>query len=261
MARRPLPSLVLAFAAAAVLASTAWAAPSDPPAVKTTAQAAGHGPQAAPAPAKKIEPAPAADAHAAPAPKKAEAAVHVVDAAKKPDSSAPTGHGEVAGIHVGGLPRNTCGPSEEERQGRPEGHRSGSPPGRHSHHRRYEGSVREAGVEIPGQGRERRPRGARSARTRRARPVAANGGEAASQAAARLGRHAQGRQRDARLGRRVGAQADAEWRQARLARRRSRPPGFTLSSASIQRFHKTRRTAGRLHYGHWRWRWSDLPLR
>ena len=84
MARRPLPSLVLAFAAAAVLASTAWAAPSDPPAVKTTAQAAGHGPQAAPAPAKKIEPAHAADAHAAPAPKKAEA-------------SPPTGHGEVAG--------------------------------------------------------------------------------------------------------------------------------------------------------------------
>jgi hypothetical protein len=84
MARRPLPSLVFVFVAAAVLASTAWAAPSDPPTAKKTAQAAGHGPQTAPALAKKTEPAHAADAHAAPAP-------------KIPEASAPTGHGAAAG--------------------------------------------------------------------------------------------------------------------------------------------------------------------
>lgn len=104
MARRPLPSLVLALAAAAVLASTARAAPSDPPAVKTAAQAAGHGAQAAPAPAKKTEPAQAAGhgAQAAPAPAKktepAQAAdAHAAPAPKKAEASAPTGHGAAAG--------------------------------------------------------------------------------------------------------------------------------------------------------------------
>lgn len=93
MARRPLPILVFASVAVAVLASTAWAAPSDPPAVKKTAQAAGHGPQTVPAPAKKIEPAHAADAHAAPAPKDA----HAAPAPKKAEANAPTGHGDAAG--------------------------------------------------------------------------------------------------------------------------------------------------------------------